>query len=89
MVVSARTGEVLYRRNENRRFMPASNVKLFTTAAALELLDPERRFETRAALRGREGERGSWHGDLHLIGGGDPSLTLTELEEMAREVAAA
>ncbi|MEA5420928.1 D-alanyl-D-alanine carboxypeptidase [Spirulina sp. CCNP1310] len=39
-VESLATGEVLYSRNADEFFIPASNIKLFTTAAALQLFDP-------------------------------------------------
>src|SRR5712692_6494770 len=46
-VVDLTTGKTLYRHNEERLFLPASNMKLFTTALALLRLGPEYRFVTR------------------------------------------
>ncbi len=66
-VTDLKTGKVLYARNENRFFLPASNMKLFTTAMALQKLGPEYRFETRLLQ-----EAG---GDVVLVGSGDPSLS--------------
>lgn len=66
-VVSLTTGKPLYARNENRFFLPASNMKLFTTALALEKLGPDYRFETRLM------EEPS--GDVALVGAGDPSMS--------------
>ncbi len=40
-IESLATGEVLYSRNADEFFIPASNIKLFTTAAALQLYDPQ------------------------------------------------
>jgi D-alanyl-D-alanine carboxypeptidase/D-alanyl-D-alanine-endopeptidase (penicillin-binding protein 4) len=89
MVVSLKTGETLYARNADRRFMPASNTKLFTSAAALEYLGPMTTFETRAVLRGKPGaDSKTWAGNLALIGGGDPSLSSDDLAKMAKTVAA-
>jgi D-alanyl-D-alanine carboxypeptidase/D-alanyl-D-alanine-endopeptidase (penicillin-binding protein 4) len=56
--------------NASAPLVPASNLKLVTTAAALELLGKDFRFQTVLALRGQ---------DLALIGDGDPSLGDAEL----------
>jgi D-alanyl-D-alanine carboxypeptidase/D-alanyl-D-alanine-endopeptidase (penicillin-binding protein 4) len=66
-VVDLASGKTLYRRNEDRLFLPASNLKLFTTALALERLGAGYRFVTRVI---REPS-----GDLLLAGSGDPSLS--------------
>ena len=46
-VVDLKTGNALYSRNADRLFLPASNMKLFTAALALERLGPEYRLATR------------------------------------------
>ncbi len=66
-VIDARTGKQLYAHNESRFFLPASNMKLFTTALALTKLGPDYRFETRLIE-----EAG---GDVVLVGSGDPSMS--------------
>jgi D-alanyl-D-alanine carboxypeptidase/D-alanyl-D-alanine-endopeptidase (penicillin-binding protein 4) len=66
-VVDLKTGNALYSRNADRLYLPASNMKLFTAALALERLGPEYRLTTRL-VRARSG-------DLILVGGGDPSLS--------------
>src|SRR6266849_11208723 len=66
-VLDLATGKTLYRHNEERLFLPASNMKLFTTALALLRLGPDYRFVTRLV---REPS-----GDLVLVGSGDPSLS--------------
>jgi serine-type D-Ala-D-Ala carboxypeptidase/endopeptidase (penicillin-binding protein 4) len=66
-VVDLKTGKPVYARNESRFFLPASNMKLFTTAMALLKLGPNYRFETRLI------EEPS--GDLTLVGSGDPSMS--------------
>lgn len=58
---------------------PASNHKLLTAIAALELLGPAYRFETRVALDGDA---------LVLQGSGDPSLQTEDLQRLAEAVAA-
>jgi D-alanyl-D-alanine carboxypeptidase/D-alanyl-D-alanine-endopeptidase (penicillin-binding protein 4) len=55
----------LYARDADRPVLPASNMKLVTTAMALDRFGPEHRFQTTLAMSGD---------DLHLIGGGDPGL---------------
>jgi D-alanyl-D-alanine carboxypeptidase, serine-type, PBP4 family len=59
--------------NEQRSLQPASVVKLVTTAAALEILGPDCRFETRIEYTGSL-VNGVLDGDLWIRGGGDPSL---------------
>jgi D-alanyl-D-alanine carboxypeptidase/D-alanyl-D-alanine-endopeptidase (penicillin-binding protein 4) len=88
MVVSLRSGETWYSHNADKRFMPASNTKLFTTSSALEYLDPRQRFQTRVVLTGKVSQQpDNWNGDLILVGGGDPSLKATDLEQLARDTA--
>jgi serine-type D-Ala-D-Ala carboxypeptidase/endopeptidase (penicillin-binding protein 4) len=66
-VVDLKTGNALYSRNADRLFLPASNMKLFTSALALERLGPDYRMTTRLVH--------APSGDLILVGGGDPSLS--------------
>jgi D-alanyl-D-alanine carboxypeptidase/D-alanyl-D-alanine-endopeptidase (penicillin-binding protein 4) len=74
MVRSLETGETLYARNEGRMFVPASNMKIVTAAAALEVLGPEYRYRTRVAATGPV-QNGVLRGDLLVIGGGDPTIS--------------
>lgn len=67
-VTDLKTAKTLYARNEDRFFLPASNMKLFTTALALLKLGPDYRFETYLLMD--EANR-----DLVLVGTGDPSLS--------------
>ena len=55
--------------------IPASNQKLVTTAAALELLGPDYAFETQLGLRGTVSPEGVLAGDLAVRGAGDPSIS--------------
>lgn len=68
-------GEVLYKLNENKNFIPASTRKLITTAAALEYLGPEFKFTTKLYLKGYITETGEFVGDLIVRGAGDPTLS--------------
>ncbi len=75
MVQSVETGEVLYRRNAEKLFMPASNLKLVTAAVALARLGPDHRFHTRIAATGPIESDGTLAGDLVVVGGGDPMIS--------------
>jgi D-alanyl-D-alanine carboxypeptidase/D-alanyl-D-alanine-endopeptidase (penicillin-binding protein 4) len=74
-VVSLPSGRVLYERNPDRLFVPASNMKLFTTALALERLGPQYRFKTQIGSDTPIDADGTLVGDLVLVGGGDPTLS--------------
>ncbi len=63
--------------NEGQLFRPASNNKVFTTAAAMALLGADRKFETRAT--GVLNAAGVVEGDLTLVGGGDANLDSDDL----------
>jgi serine-type D-Ala-D-Ala carboxypeptidase/endopeptidase (penicillin-binding protein 4) len=73
-VRSLDTDRVLYQRNADRLFIPASNVKLLTGSAALEALGPEYRYRTRLLAAGPV-RNGVLQGDLIVIGSGDPTIS--------------
>jgi D-alanyl-D-alanine carboxypeptidase/D-alanyl-D-alanine-endopeptidase (penicillin-binding protein 4) len=75
LIQSLDSGEILYARNQNKGFMPASNMKLFTTATALARLGADFRYETRIAYQGELDAAGTLHGDVIIIGSGDPSIS--------------
>lgn len=75
LFIDGATGEVLYSRQENSFFVPASNTKLYSTALALTRLGPEHRQVTRlVAARGLT-SAGVLRGDLRLIGSGDATMS--------------
>ena len=74
-VYSVERGEVLYSLNAERLLQPASNVKLFTSAAALHYLGPGFRFRTTLYATGPVEPGGVLRGDLVLEGRGDPNLS--------------
>lgn len=53
---------------------PASVEKLYTTVATLNELGPNDRLKTTVVGAGHLGPGGVWHGNLYLVGGGDPTL---------------
>ncbi len=71
---SLETGEYFYRRNENKLFIPASDLKLFTTASALILLGPEYCFSTKILMHGKM-DGSVLDGDLIIRGRGDPTIS--------------
>jgi serine-type D-Ala-D-Ala carboxypeptidase/endopeptidase (penicillin-binding protein 4) len=75
VMVAGMDGTPIFSLNEGQFFQPASNTKLFTTAAALALLGPERRFTSR--IEGPPGNQGesTLRGDLVLYGSGDANLS--------------
>jgi D-alanyl-D-alanine carboxypeptidase/D-alanyl-D-alanine-endopeptidase (penicillin-binding protein 4) len=74
-VVDADSGATLYEKNAGGYFEPASNMKLLTTALALDTLGPEYRFKTTIETNGGLSEDGKLTGDLILVGRGDPNLS--------------
>lgn len=74
LVVDMTTSEVLYERDANKSFMPASNMKLYTTAAATEKLGPDYQYETKIYATGPVTD-GVLNGDLVVVGSGDPSIS--------------
>lgn len=74
LVVDAASEQVLCARAPGRPRPLASNMKLFTTAAALSKLGPEYRIPTKVFRDGPVDAKGVLHGSLYLQGGGDPAL---------------
>jgi D-alanyl-D-alanine carboxypeptidase/D-alanyl-D-alanine-endopeptidase (penicillin-binding protein 4) len=86
MVKSLDSGETLYAHNLDKRFIPASGMKLVTMAASLHYLGPRYRFETHFFTDGPV-VSGVIEGNLYVHGTGDPSLTRHEMEHIARSLA--
>jgi D-alanyl-D-alanine carboxypeptidase/D-alanyl-D-alanine-endopeptidase (penicillin-binding protein 4) len=74
-MVDAATGQTLYALNDGQLFEPASNAKLFTTSTALALLGPGYTTATQVLAEGHIDATGTLHGDLRLVGGGDPTIS--------------
>jgi len=69
---------ILYSRDAQKYFIPASNVKLLTTAAALQKLGAN--FRIRTSVYSGE------NGNLYIAGRGDPSITETQLKSLASQL---
>ncbi|MCC7195795.1 MAG: D-alanyl-D-alanine carboxypeptidase/D-alanyl-D-alanine-endopeptidase [Gemmatimonadaceae bacterium] len=95
LVVSLSNGDTLVARNADAMLAPASTMKLFTSALALDRFGPEGRFETQVLHTGAIAD-GVLDGDLILRGAGDPSLggapwseyDEAPMERLARGIAA-
>lgn len=74
-VADLTSGKVIYELNQNQLFLPASNAKLFTTAAALAVAGPDYRFHTTIETNGKVDESGRLLGDLVIVGRGDPNIS--------------
>src|ERR1051325_10924535 len=73
-VVSLDTGRVLFEDHADKLLRPASNMKLYTVAAALDRLSPDYRFSTSVYAYTKPDAAGVVHGDLTIYGRGDPSI---------------
>jgi serine-type D-Ala-D-Ala carboxypeptidase/endopeptidase (penicillin-binding protein 4) len=78
LAVTFNPPQTLYRQNERQYFIPASNTKLFTTAAALYQLGREFRIRT-SVYRTVDG--------LRIVGRGDPSIGREQLDQLAQQIA--
>jgi D-alanyl-D-alanine carboxypeptidase/D-alanyl-D-alanine-endopeptidase (penicillin-binding protein 4) len=67
-------GQVIFERDADKAFMPASNMKLYTSAAALDAFGPKFRIKT-SVYATNPIEAGVLRGDLILYGRGDPNLS--------------
>ena len=85
LVEDASSGEVLYEQNADRYFVPASNMKLFTSALALARLGPDYRFRTTLETPGALSADGKLTGDLMLVGRGDPDLSNRKFPYVLKE----
>lgn len=73
-VTSLDTGRVLFEENAGKLLRPASNMKIYTVAAALDRLSPEYRFSTSVFAPARPDSSGVIRGDLRIYGRGDPTI---------------
>jgi serine-type D-Ala-D-Ala carboxypeptidase/endopeptidase (penicillin-binding protein 4) len=84
--VDARDGRVLYERNQDAAFQPASTLKLLVGSVALEKLGPAFRFTTEALADG-ELRGGVLQGALVVRAGGDPFLRAADFEDLVTQLA--
>jgi D-alanyl-D-alanine carboxypeptidase/D-alanyl-D-alanine-endopeptidase (penicillin-binding protein 4) len=73
-VVDVDSGAMVAEHNPNLPLAPASNMKLFTTAAAIDLLHPDFQVTTTVFMRGAVDAAGTLAGDVKVVGHGDPTI---------------
>jgi serine-type D-Ala-D-Ala carboxypeptidase/endopeptidase (penicillin-binding protein 4) len=73
-IVELESGRVVAERNPHMAIAPASNMKLFTTAAAIDLLEPSFEVTTGVYVRGNIDASGTLDGDVRFVGRGDPTI---------------
>jgi len=86
-IASLRTGEVLFERNAQLLFHPASNQKLLTSSAAFVLLGPDFNFKTSLVCDSSAFNKDVINGDLVLVGRGNPDLSTGDLSTLAQALA--
>lgn len=67
-------GKEVYSYNSQMSMTPGSVTKLFTTGVAFARLGSDFRFTTQIGIRGNIDREGVLHGNIYIIGGGDPML---------------
>lgn len=73
-IVDLKNGIPVFELNSEKLMIPASTLKIVTSASALELLGPDYRFKTKVGFTGEILNINELNGDLVIIGGGDPTL---------------
>ncbi|HEU4787779.1 MAG TPA: D-alanyl-D-alanine carboxypeptidase/D-alanyl-D-alanine-endopeptidase [Gemmatimonadaceae bacterium] len=75
IIVSLTRGDTLFAQNADAMMQPASTMKMYTSAVALDRFGPDYTFRTPALRDGQLGGDGTLNGNLYLRGVGDPSLS--------------
>ncbi|MDD3194973.1 MAG: D-alanyl-D-alanine carboxypeptidase/D-alanyl-D-alanine-endopeptidase [Paludibacter sp.] len=74
LIKDMQTGKVVAEHRSGQAAIPASTMKVVTTATALEMLGPEYRYETLVSYDGQLRADGTLDGNLYITGSGDPTL---------------
>ena len=85
-VYSLTDHQEIYGHDPGALLNPASNVKLFTSAAALELLGPAFRFDTELYVSHAPDAKGVIHGNLYVKGKGDPTFTTERMHRLVDDL---
>ena len=95
IIVSLTRGDTLFAQNADAMMQPASTMKMYTSAVALDKFGPDFTFRTPVLRDGAIGADGSLAGNLYLRGVGDPSLSSRfwrdeePMDALAKQIAAA
>ncbi len=81
-IISIDDGRALYKLNSSKLFHPASNMKLLTSAAAINTLKHNYQFKTKLFTDGKI-INGVLHGNLYIVGSGDPLLETNDLDSLS------
>ncbi|QMT61129.1 MULTISPECIES: D-alanyl-D-alanine carboxypeptidase/D-alanyl-D-alanine endopeptidase [unclassified Legionella] len=82
VVLDLTSGQTLYRRNAARLYIPASNMKLFSEAAALMVLGPDYRFKNQLNISAGSIQQGVLQGNVYVQLSGDPSFSRNDLNTL-------
>lgn len=85
-LVHVDSGVEVFSARAREGFVPASTMKVITSAAALRYLGPAWRFTTRFLYDGELEDDGVLKGNLYVVGGGDPTLVLEGLWKMVYDL---
>ncbi len=94
IIVSLTRGDTLFTQNADAMMQPASTMKMYTSAVALDRFGPDYTFHTPVLHDGAIGADGTLNGNLYLRGVGDPSLSTrfwhddNPMDELAKQIAA-
>lgn len=82
VVLDLTSGQTLYRRNAERLYIPASNLKIFSEAAALMVLGPDYRFKNQLSMSAGKIQQGVLQGNVYVRLSGDPSFNRDDLNTL-------
>jgi D-alanyl-D-alanine carboxypeptidase/D-alanyl-D-alanine-endopeptidase (penicillin-binding protein 4) len=74
-IAEAESGRILYEHRADEPCLPASNMKVYVTTTAFEVLGTRYRYRTPLMGKGVLDHQGIWHGDLMVRGSGDPAFS--------------
>lgn len=83
-VVDLKSGKVVYDRHGERLITPASNLKIYTSACALDTFGPAHCFPTK--ITAAVSDQGDILGDLRIVGGGNAMLSTADLRHLADRI---
>lgn len=86
VIQDLQNGNIVFQKQADSNFYPASNTKLFTAAAALKGLGPDFSFQTSIHAPQNKIKNGILNHPLYVVFRGDPSLTTEDLSELIKQI---